>query len=111
MQFNDCSLNATEWNWEFGDGTNSAEQNPTHIYYSAGNYAVNLTISNENGNVSKSALITVLPENRNGGIEWGPSIKHDTVSSNSISIDDAGHCIEVHEGSGRLFYKTGKSEF
>ena len=30
------------WNWNFGDGTNSTEQNPVHTYSKAGNYTVNL---------------------------------------------------------------------
>ncbi len=37
-QFTDLSQNANEWNWSFGDGSNSTEQNPTHIYSMAGNY-------------------------------------------------------------------------
>ncbi|MGB9940246.1 PKD domain-containing protein [Methanosarcina sp.] len=40
VQFNDSSENATEWNWDFGDGTNSTEQNPIHTYFEMGNYTV-----------------------------------------------------------------------
>lgn len=50
VQFNDSSQNAVGWNWEFGDGTNSTDQNPMHIYSAAGNYTVNLTVSNTAGN-------------------------------------------------------------
>ena len=58
VQFNDSSLNATAWNWDFGDGANSTQQNPTHVYSVKGNYTVNLTVSNVNGTDSKTAEIT-----------------------------------------------------
>jgi len=60
VQFTDLSKNATGWNWGFGDGANSTEQNPTHTYSLAGNYTVNLTVSNANGTASKVATITVM---------------------------------------------------
>ena len=41
--------NVALWNWSFGDGTTSSEQNPQHSYSSAGNYNVSLTITNING--------------------------------------------------------------
>ena len=59
VQFVDLSLNATGWHWDFGDGTNSTEQNPTHTYSSSGNYNVNLTISNGNSTDSKLATLNV----------------------------------------------------
>uniref|UniRef100_UPI000A504FC4 PKD domain-containing protein n=1 Tax=Methanosarcina horonobensis TaxID=418008 RepID=UPI000A504FC4 len=31
----------TSWFWDFGDGANSTEQNPSHTYASAGTYTVN----------------------------------------------------------------------
>ncbi len=34
-----------EWYWDFGDGNESFEQNPTHIFNSSGNYAVCLSIT------------------------------------------------------------------
>ena len=35
------------WNWSFGDGSISTEQNPEHTYTSDGSYTVNLTITEE----------------------------------------------------------------
>jgi len=32
-----------QWNWLFGDGDNSSEQNPSHDYAVAGDYTVTLT--------------------------------------------------------------------
>ena len=60
VQFTDLSENATAWNWNFGDESNSTEQNPTHTYYAVGNYTVNLTATNENGTNSTFSTITVL---------------------------------------------------
>jgi len=36
------------YQWEFGDGTGSAEQNPSHTYASEGEYMVTLTIYSQN---------------------------------------------------------------
>jgi parallel beta-helix repeat protein len=61
VAFTDTSTKSpTAWNWSFGDGTSSIEQNPTHTYFAAGTYTVNLTVSNGNGTASKLAKITVL---------------------------------------------------
>jgi PKD repeat protein len=60
IKFTDLSKNATSWNWKFGDGTNSTQQNPTHTYSSAGNYTVNLTATNINGTASKTSIIAVM---------------------------------------------------
>ncbi len=49
VQFKDQSENATEWNWDFGDGAASYQQNPTHTYSATGNYTVTLTAINEDG--------------------------------------------------------------
>ena len=37
----------TSWTWEFGDGTTSTEQNPTHEYTEDGEYLVSLTIETD----------------------------------------------------------------
>ena len=48
LQFNDESWgNPTSWAWDFGDGNNSDEQNPLHIYNDLGEYLVTLTISSD----------------------------------------------------------------
>jgi S-layer protein (TIGR01567 family) len=61
VRFTDLSRNATAWNWNFGDGAYSTEQNPMHTYSSAGNYIVNLIVSNGKGTNSKTSNITVEP--------------------------------------------------
>ncbi len=41
------SSNATNYSWDFGDGTTSAEFNPVHFYTEAGTYDVQLIANNE----------------------------------------------------------------
>jgi PKD repeat protein len=36
----------TDWNWDFGDGNISSDQNPSHTYTNPGQYDVVLTVSN-----------------------------------------------------------------
>lgn len=59
VNYTDLSENAEEWNWDFGDGNTSIEQNATHTYSSIGTYTVNLTVSNANGTDSKIGEIKV----------------------------------------------------
>ena len=48
--FTDVSSNTpTSWFWEFGDGTNSTDQNPTHQYTRSGFKNVALTATNSAG--------------------------------------------------------------
>ncbi len=53
--------NATGWNWDFGDGANSTDKDPVHIYSKEGTYNVTLTVKNVNGNntITKYSYITV----------------------------------------------------
>jgi PKD repeat protein len=41
-EFYDASLNASQWTWDFGDGTTSTLQNPTHTYLNNGTFIVTL---------------------------------------------------------------------
>lgn len=47
------------WNWNFGDGVSSNEQNPVHFYDKPGMYVVTLTVANFNHISHKQMLIEV----------------------------------------------------
>ena len=49
VDFIDESFGATEWHWDFADGGQSFEQNPTHEYTEAGTYQVIQTVNNDYG--------------------------------------------------------------
>ncbi|MGI4804906.1 MAG: PKD domain-containing protein [Janthinobacterium lividum] len=51
LNFTDKSSGAIikTWAWNFGDGTTSTVQNPTHSYSKAGNFIATLLVTNSNG--------------------------------------------------------------
>lgn len=65
FRFEDQSENRPEkWTWTFGDGTTSAERNPTHVYADTGLYKVTLRVSNSLNcftEISKDVQITGVP--------------------------------------------------
>ncbi|MFC5045910.1 PKD domain-containing protein [Aquimarina hainanensis] len=66
VQFTDETFNqATEYLWDFGDGTTATEQNPTHTYTANGNYTITLTSTNpygKNVNIKKDIVSINLPD-------------------------------------------------
>ena len=63
VKFTDKSSNSpTSWKWDFGDGTSSTIQNPTHTYSKAGKYTVSLTVKNTAGinTTTKPSYINVV---------------------------------------------------
>ena len=64
VTFNDASTGSagiTSWSWDFGDGTTSTLQNPTHTYATAGTYDVSLIVNGSANTETKTGYITVNP--------------------------------------------------
>jgi len=51
--------NPSSWSWSFGDGGTSTQQNPIHIYPTAGSYTAMLTVTNADGSNSKSQVVVI----------------------------------------------------
>lgn len=63
VNFTDFSTgDINSWSWSFGDGGESAEQNPTYTYENVGAYSVSLTVSGPDGEDTrtKEGYITAL---------------------------------------------------
>ncbi len=56
VQFTDQSILGSEpidaWDWDFGDGATSDEQNPKHLYTAPGTYTVTLTVTTPAGSTT-----------------------------------------------------------
>ncbi|MDX9974006.1 MAG: SUMF1/EgtB/PvdO family nonheme iron enzyme [FCB group bacterium] len=64
----------TGWQWDFGDGQTSTDQNPVHIYTAPGAYTVSLTVTASNGKtstLSRPDLVVVLDPQRTQGTTAG----------------------------------------
>lgn len=46
------------YRWDFGDGSSSNEQNPTHVYNNPGNYTAQLTVT-DNGEARGTASVSI----------------------------------------------------
>jgi len=70
VTFSDTStgFNIIKWTWNFGDGTMSEKQNPTHTYKKVGSYSVTLEIRNSNGRVSTVTKTITIKEVQQGSI-------------------------------------------
>ena len=53
------STQATSYEWSFGDGYTSTDEEPLHIYSEAGHYEVKLTAINEDGTESANQTLTI----------------------------------------------------
>ena len=61
IQFKDESVGKVEqWHWDFGDGTSSTEQNPSHRYSEGGEWTVVLTIIGPEGKSVRSKVWNVV---------------------------------------------------
>lgn len=55
VQFTDTSsYSPTSWKWQFGDGEESIEESPQHMYTSEGKFTVTLTVTNSEGSSSQT---------------------------------------------------------
>ncbi len=61
VQFTDQSTGQIAgWTWDFGDGTGSNDQSPSHTYAAPGTYTVTLTVTDGNGRSDdQSAVVQV----------------------------------------------------
>jgi len=86
------------YSWNFGDGGNSTQQNPSHIYNAAGNYTATLTVTDSQSiqdNVSLTIIATSSPAQAYlscspANLFFGASVSGTQPSSQYLRIINAG---------------------
>lgn len=92
ITFTDATTPANEityWHWAFGDGAESDEQNPTHVFAHIGTYTVSLWAASPRGACSTTQTVTVAG----------------TIVEGTVTFDDGGgpdpcvgHTVELRDG-------------
>lgn len=114
--FTDASTAATSYFWDFGDGTTSIEQSPTHIFAANGTYNVCLTVTGTCGQATtcQTVSITVGINDVVGSgaaivIQPSPANEFFTVRSHRSPV----HAVQLFDADGCLVEgtanKTGAS--
>src|SRR5690606_18693183 len=94
--FNNTSSNASGYNWDFGDGNTSTDENPIHMYTAAGQYVVALTVYSECDTVTVTNVVNVLnvsnEEFTTANVRLYPN-----PASNYIQLESLNGTLEVSE--------------
>ena len=101
MQFKDLSYTIPEtWKWDFGDGSTSTEQNPTHQFKEPGKYKVNLNVTygRQTDEITKTVEVHALPD-----IELG----EDTIvfRGDTVELDAGGPHKAIEWSTGETSQK------
>lgn len=105
---------ATTWQWDFGDGNNSAVQNPSHTYNDSGHYSVRLIATNAIGadTTLKQWYITVAQCKLNIDFSATPvsGLAPLTVQFNAWSTDACSTAIKTWQWDfGDGYFSTEKN--
>ncbi len=80
--------NIVSWMWDFGDGTNSTQQNPTHSYSVLGTYNCSVTVTDD-GNVQPATAIKtfkVYVENQLPAVSLVEPANNDYLTSTTVKF-------------------------
>jgi hypothetical protein len=97
--------------WDFGDGTSSNEESPTHVYNTAGLYQVTLTITNKEAVESKSISLDLRTNTLPVIAEWDYTTYTDKlwVPSEIFFQNYSEHATSYYWSFGDGSYSTARN--
>lgn len=117
VAFTALTLHADQWQWDFGDGTSSQEQNPVHVYEQGGIYTIKLVASNSTGmaeattqvslDLTPYEMLTGGPNDPDGKT-WRISAGHSDKDAIGLANADMTVIQEVPQGALGLFLGLGE---
>ncbi len=107
----DSNNDITQWSWSFGDGATSSDQNPMHVYAASGNYYVELTVTDSEGNTSTSTQTVVVSDveleitlkraNKSRLDTMRVELSWESVGAESLSVYRNGELVDTTADRGR----------
>ncbi|MFM2360421.1 MAG: hypothetical protein RLY16_2414, partial [Bacteroidota bacterium] len=103
VQFTDLTVansgTLTSWQWDFGDGITSTEQNPSHTYSSSGSFNVSLQVRNSSG------CVTAISKTGYVQISTGVLASFTNLNTSTCSAPASISFNNTSTGTGSLTYK------
>ncbi|KAA2217813.1 PKD domain-containing protein [Chryseobacterium sediminis] len=113
VQFTNSTQNATNYSWNFGDGTTSTLENPTHTYATGGNYNVKLTTDACGATTAKTKLVVVSTLNTEETAIENPIQIYPNPAQNLVNITSKKkiEILSLTDASGRMVhYRLSKTD-
>lgn len=112
------SVNATSWNWAFGDGGTSTLENPSHTYVTNGNFVITLIASGSNVNCNPDTLTVPISLSVGIGsidgmdmVQLYPNPTNGDVNLSLNSLNAQSFEIRITDATGRLIANEATTNF
>jgi gliding motility-associated-like protein len=112
IQFNDNSTSGDNYNWDFGDGSSSADFNTQHTYNQSGNYQVKLIVTSPHGCVNDTVKNENVKANDNTVVIIGDAFTPNTnginniIAPNVLCQDLSNYVFRIYNRWGQLIFQT-----
>jgi subtilisin-like proprotein convertase family protein len=112
------SVNATSWNWAFGDGGTSTLENPSHTYVTNGNFVITLIATGNNVNCNPDTLTVPISLSVGIGsidgmdmVQLYPNPTNGDVNLSLNSLNAQSFEIRITDATGRLIANEATTNF
>ena len=107
VAFTNTSTGATQYQWNFGDGNVSAEQDPLHFYSAAGSYTVGLNAWNNYCSDTHQVVVTVEVVSSVGALSSGadPVLERQTQGWSILHPEEA-FVVQIFDLTGRQIHEV-----
>jgi PKD repeat protein len=112
INFINLTDNAEKWGWNLGDGKNSNDKQPSHVYTRKGSYPVTLEVTNENGCKDSKEHLVVINEDfnlyaPNTFSPDGDGLNDDFIPK-ALQVMDVNFTMTIYDQRGARVYQTSR---